>query len=410
MAFFEISRSAQRRARIAASLPTEHPDVYDRISELIDDIPDPSLLSAEERIASMRALHRLSTRLNAAQTDLAAHADAAGDSRVLRAGTTGIMIAAATGQTPAAGSAIVATAQALQRMPAVHDAYSVGTIGTAHVVALTRAANHLEDFTALETTLVEIASHVDAAELRTIANSLISQQRGPASIDAEHLRLREKRGLSLSETPGGMFRIDGWLDPVEGRRLRDTLAVFTDPRTPNDHRTAIQRRADALTDLVAAANANSRPLGVSGLSILVDVDEIDDGTRATLDDGHPIGPATFDLLTCATTAAVVFGRKHGDTFVPIALGRAARRATRWQWAALIARDRGCIRCGRSPRFCQAHHILHWRHGGLTDVSNLVLLCDRCHADLHHGHYTITVDAHDIPHITPSRSPPADLPA
>ncbi|MBK9434533.1 MAG: HNH endonuclease [Micrococcales bacterium] len=40
----------------------------------------------------------------------------------------------------------------------------------------------------------------------------------------------------------------------------------------------------------------------------------------------------------------------------------------------IARDRGCIRCGRSPRYCQAHHIVHWKNGGLTDLSNLVLMC------------------------------------
>lgn len=406
MAFFEISRPAQRRARIAATLPDHHPAVYDHIATFIDRIPDPAVLSAEERIASIKALHRLATRLAAALTALAASADDAGDARVLRAGTTGTMLAAATGQSPAAGSAIVATAQALRRMPEVRGAYAAGTIGTSHVMALTRAADHIDGFAEMEATLVAIAAQVDATELRTITANVIARQTGPESIDERHRRMRDKRGLRLSETPNGMFRVDGWLDGVEGRRLRDTLVGFTDPRTPADARTAIQRRADALADVVAAANANTRPLGVSGLSILVDIDDLDEGIRATLDDGHPLGPATFDLVTCATTAAIVFGRTHADTFVPTALGRAARRASRWQWAPLIARDRGCIRCGRSPRLCQAHHIRHWRHGGLTDLSNLALLCDRCHADLHHGHYTIAMDGHGIPHITPSRSPPA----
>ncbi len=78
----------------------------------------------------------------------------------------------------------------------------------------------------------------------------------------------------------------------------------------------------------------------------------------------------------------------------------------WQWRSLIARDRGCIRCGRAPRFCQAHHIHHWRHGGTTDLSNMVLLCSTCHHDLHHGHYTVTMN-NGIPTITTTstRSPP-----
>jgi len=40
------------------------------------------------------------------------------------------------------------------------------------------------------------------------------------------------------------------------------------------------------------------------------------------------------------------------------------------------------------------------------VSNLVLLCSRCHHDLHHGHYTVQI-VDGIPRITPTtdRSPP-----
>jgi hypothetical protein len=202
-----------------------------------------------------------------------------------------------------------------------------------------------------------------------------------------------------------MFRLDGWLDGLEGRRLRDALAAFTDRPGRGDTRTAAQARADALADIITAANANTRPLGVSGLSVLVDLEHLPDGHGATLDDGQLLGPATFDLLSCATACAVIFGVRRDNVFVPLALGRSLRRANRWQWAALIARDRGCIRCGRSPRYCQAHHIVHWKNGGLTDLSNLVLMCSRCHHDLHHGHYTITMTSHGVPTITTTRGPP-----
>ena len=76
------------------------------------------------------------------------------------------------------------------------------------------------------------------------------------------------------------------------------------------------------------------------------------------------------------TAAVLYAlwrvaRWSGENvFVPLALARGRRGASHAQWQALVARDRGCIRCGRTPRFCEAHHVHHWRHGGTTDITNL----------------------------------------
>ena len=166
-----------------------------------------------------------------------------------------------------------------------------------------------------------------------------------------------------------------------------------------------QRRADALAAITAAAAANRTPLGTSGLSVLIDADQLPDAQRAVLTDGTPITADTFDLLTCTAVCTLIFGTKAKGGFVPLGMGRTRRRATVSQWAALIARDRGCVRCGRTPRFCEAHHIVHWRHGGLTDVSNMVLLCSRCHHDLHHGRYTITMSPVGIPELHVNRGPP-----
>ncbi len=347
----------------------------------------------------------LRNRLDAYLVALAGTADAAHLARSLRAGSTGMLVATATGSNPAAGSAIVGTARALRHLPGVAAAFRDGRLSSLHVQALRDAAPRISGFDQIEDAVVDLACGVEPVELRRILTLLVGQCH-PEATDADHAVQRAKRGISLSETLGGMYRIDGWLDALEGRRLREVLTALTDRSIPGDTRTPTQARADALADLVAAAAANTRPLGMSGLSVLVDIDTLPDGLGATLDDGQPIGRIAFDLLTCAAVCAVIFGVKRGDTFVPLALGRAARRASRWQWAALIARDHGCIRCGRSPRFCEAHHIIHWRHGGLTDLSNLVLMCSRCHHDLHHGHYTITIDAHGVPTITATRAPPA----
>jgi len=44
--------------------------------------------------------------------------------------------------------------------------------------------------------------------------------------------------------------------------------------------------------------------------------------------------------------------------------------------------------------CQAHHVRHWRHGGPTDVDNLVLLCSRHHHAVHEGGWSISTTGTD----------------
>lgn len=403
MAFFEISRPAQRRMRIAAELPTQHPAQIDEIAAMVADLPDPDLMCAEERAGAMRALQAVRNGLDAYVTELVGAADAAGDAAVLHAGTTGTLVAAATGQPTAVGSGMVATARALRDMPAVQESYRAGRLTTADVRALTTGRQHLSEYEALEPALVEIAEATDAAELRNLLSVLIAQDQ-PEATDKALDTQREKRGISLREQANGLFRLEGYLDGVEGRRLRDALTHFMDRPTPADTRSQPQRRADALGDLAASAMASHKPLGVSGLTVLVDVENLDDGARAVLEDGQPIGPAEFERLACTAVCAVIFGRKTEGGFTPLTMGRAARRATPAQWTALVARDRGCARCGRGPRLCEAHHVVHWRDGGATDESNLALLCSRCHHDLHRGRYTITM-VDGLPHISAIRPPP-----
>ena len=70
---------------------------------------------------------------------------------------------------------------------------------------------------------------------------------------------------------------------------------------------------------------------------------------------------------------------------PLAVGRRIRRATKAQRRALLRRDGGCARPGcqesRIERL-HAHHMRHWLFGGRTDLTNLVLLCDREHGLVH----------------------------
>jgi hypothetical protein len=72
---------------------------------------------------------------------------------------------------------------------------------------------------------------------------------------------------------------------------------------------------------------------------------------------------------------------------PLEVGRATRVVSPAQRTALAVRDGGCRfpGCDRPPPWCEAHHLRHWRHGGATDLGNLVLLYRAHHRAVHEGH-------------------------
>ncbi len=50
------------------------------------------------------------------------------------------------------------------------------------------------------------------------------------------------------------------------------------------------------------------------------------------------------------------------------------------------------------RFLHAHHVTFWRHGGPTDLANMILLCTRHHTLLHQHGYQLTLDPNRTLHV------------
>jgi hypothetical protein len=69
---------------------------------------------------------------------------------------------------------------------------------------------------------------------------------------------------------------------------------------------------------------------------------------------------------------------------PLDAGRTTRLATTTQRRALAVRDGGCVfpGCTATPDHCEAHHVIHFRNGGKTNLNNLALLCHHHHAVTH----------------------------
>jgi hypothetical protein len=103
--------------------------------------------------------------------------------------------------------------------------------------------------------------------------------------------------------------------------------------------------------------------------------------------GDGLSAATIRRLACdAQILPVVLGSDSQ----PLDVGTTVRLATGPMRKALITRDKGCVCCGAPPIYCDAHHVKSWIDGGETKITNLVLLCKRCHRDLHAGHWNIEI--------------------
>ena len=86
---------------------------------------------------------------------------------------------------------------------------------------------------------------------------------------------------------------------------------------------------------------------------------------------------TVQRLACDATIAIAVDDDTGHTMYE---GRARRFPSDAQRREVMRRDRHCRFPGcTNVTFTDAHHIVPWEPGGLTDLENLALLC------LHHHH-------------------------
>jgi len=102
---------------------------------------------------------------------------------------------------------------------------------------------------------------------------------------------------------------------------------------------------------------------------------------AAIDGGPPIGPERTRRLCCDGSVVPILETESGDT---LSVGRRTRSVPPALRRALHRRVPGCDQ----RRWVDAHHILHWAHGGATKLDNLVLLCRRHHTAVHEGGYSI----------------------
>jgi len=218
-----------------------------------------------------------------------------------------------------------------------------------------------------------------------------SEDDGLSKLEAQ--RRARKAGIKTDPTDG-MTLLWGRFDPITGTRIKNLLTAKTNQlwreEDPKDRPTTEQRMADALAELLRQPGGGKKgKKGKTPKTDLLLIAHYDTGEQeirdATLADGTPVPVALFKDMACQGKVVPAIFDTKGQ---PLWVGLGKRLATPAQRLALIARDRRCVGCGADPAWCQSHHLIPWEADGPTDIDNLVLLCSRCHHQVHDDSWRI----------------------
>jgi hypothetical protein len=115
-----------------------------------------------------------------------------------------------------------------------------------------------------------------------------------------------------------------------------------------------------------------------------------DALAARLDDGGHVSAETLRRVACDCSVRAVVVDGHGS---PLDVGHRKRLVPPRLRRALALRDETRRFPGCTHRaWLDAHHVVHWLHGGETNADNLVLVCPTHHRLVHEGGFTLTGDA------------------
>ena len=339
---------------------------------------------------------------------------------------------------------LVRTARLARRQERTGKALAAGDISVSHVTTMSRAERGRRDaFADDEDMVLDVAPELRPTEFVTAMQHwchVVDDDRRTRDPNAKF----DQRFLDLNRTFDGHSNVDGFLDQEAAALLERALAKIMGPPDPRTGllapRTARQRRADALVDMARESLAHASPGGhvpahVAAVLHVNDAldrhdhdhehDHDDEAAAAGAASTVPVGP----YRNRAQRRRALFGRRHTVNLRPatrkllerlccdasiarvvmdgesevLDLGRERRFPSAAQFRALVLRDQHCQfpGCDRPPEWTDAHHLIHWLHGGTTDLDNLVLLCRYHHVICHEGGWTL----HREPDATITATPP-----
>jgi hypothetical protein len=284
--------------------------------------------------------------------------------------------------TSGSAAASVAVGKSMDRLPRSVEAVSQGEIGLAHVTVMARTAEALKDRFD-ERPLIEYAREHTPGKFHFYCQHArhAADAEGYAEQEADQV---QNRRLSLSNWIDGTMVLSGVLDAFGGAALRAALEPLAHRSGEHDHRQRGQRLADALVELATGGPERAAIQVTSSVETLLG---LAGAPAADAEFSLPISSKIIERLACDSNITRVLLDSESAV---IDVGRAKRVVSGPARRALNARD-GCCRwpgCDRPPSLSAAHHVVHWVHGGSTDLDNLILLCFRHHWMVHEGKWQL----------------------
>jgi hypothetical protein len=275
---------------------------------------------------------------------------------------------------------------------------------------------------AVEHSLTEVQAKLSRLRIALDADGV--DERALAAYDEQQLTLvpvgdgYEVRGYLTKESAAVLLtvleqKIDGWYQ--QGSLTPEQQSVAGDDvmatgrrkmRRPSLNAEALVEVCQDLLDSGAMGTAHQQRPHVW---VTVDAAEYRAGLGGLLHlpglEPEPITAATVDQYLCDADVTPILTRSaptpsgtsdanawlHDAAREVLYVGRTRRTAPARLRKALTIRDQHCVfpGCRVDPRRCDAHHVVEWSDDGLTDPSNMLLLCKAHHTLIHRPDWTIT---------------------
>jgi hypothetical protein len=280
-------------------------------------------------------------------------------------------------------NALVQRGRFLDKFPALADAAHHGVLSAGQIAAL-KASCPTPVEPVMHTQQVEvvgIVASLSVADTERVAG--VWRQRAEALVELPEPvdPARELRTARTSDGLVGRFV----LDDAGAVQFEQAIRQASTWDGADDTRDGVRRSADALVDVCAFFNANHQRPGTPRqrphVEVIVDADTLTGASPVAWTAGHAhLDGATTDALLCDCVIHRVV--RAGNAI--LSYGRATRTVPVDLFRATAVRDGGCRfpGCDRKIAWCDAHHVHFWRHLGLTELENLVLLCNRHHHLIH----------------------------
>lgn len=281
----------------------------------------PDLWADDDSVDAVAAIHRIMNKVAAIDTRVVRQADQRQLCQRFGLGSTTNWLAWRHKTSRTTARRRVSAAAVVPLLPGLGEAMVAGRVGVDHAATLAAldTPETRDDLVRTHELLVDDAQQLGFLGFRKVCAWWL-RLADPDRADRTDRHNHDKRGVTLAETTGG-WHLAGWLSPIDGQTVADTLSTFEDRELKADRataraehgdhatydqlpRTRQQRRADALVAAMKAAGtapADARaPRPVA--NIVIDHLTFTDALRRRA--GLPVDPtdpAQYRTRTCRLT-------------------------------------------------------------------------------------------------------------